>query len=122
MTKKGSAYHASRYGLLSLRPAGCCKVCGWSPSQKATEFEVEHHITRKNTRTLLERNILIAYRYKYTWYAGVCTCDWYKPKLEYFKEYCKYKRKNHPAKKGKNRFCTGYVEMDKLNTYLYPQW
>ena len=122
MTKKGSAYNASRYALLSLRPPRCCKGCGWSPSQKLTEFEGVHHITRKNTRTLLERNILIAYRYKYTWYAGVCTCDWNKPKLGYFRDYCKYKRKNHPAKKGKNRLCTGYAEMDKLNAYLYPQW
>jgi hypothetical protein len=115
--KTSQAYACTRWSLLCLRPPSSDPIKGICPGEFLTDFERKYHLTRKNIRSLLERKILVLQKSWHRYYVAVkSNCE------DYFKEYCLYLRKNHPAKKGKKRLPTGKDEMDIFNRQLYPQW
>jgi hypothetical protein len=111
------AYACTRYSLLCYRAPSSDPVNFACPCECLTDFEKKYHLTRKNILSLLERKVLILMKSRHRYYAAVRS-----GREEYFKNYCMYERKNHPAKKGKGRMFTCFGEMDAYNRQLYPQW
>ena len=117
---KGStsqAFRLTKGSLLCYRPK-----CGRDEG-KATDWELlskwekRLHLTRSNTIHMIEacrRWLYIKKKSHIYWVAPVEGCE------DLIIEYILYGRKNHPAKKGKNRQYTSIQELDAVNRDLYP--
>lgn len=121
------AYNSSKYSLRSYFPestpldANGYKQFYSTSWESLTDFERKYHITRKNINHCLEaprRWLCLGCSGNGGW--SVCFRSFQCQEL--FKDYCMYRRKNHPAKKGKGRLITSETEMDVFNRILYPQW
>jgi len=113
------AFRCTRYSLLCYRAPSHDPIKGTCPGEFLTDFEKKYHLTRKNILSLLERKILVLMKSWHRYYVAVKSgCE------EYFKDYCLYERKNHPAKKGnrKRRMYSTHAEMNVFNRQLYPEW
>lgn len=111
------AFRLTKWSLLCLRPPSFQPDSDITKTELLIDWERKLGLSRKNTRTLLEKKMLVLKKERHLYYVAVKHgCE------DFFKEYCLYLRKNHPAKKGKNRIWTTYEEMDAINKKLYPQW
>lgn len=109
----------SKYSWLCYRPESSDRSVSCSSYERAELFMEKYHLTRKNIVSLIEpgKRFLYVKWHRHRYYLGI-----HSDCLEHFKHYCLYERKNHPAKKGKNRMLTSYAEMDEYNRVMYPFW
>lgn len=111
------AYNCTPYSRLCKRSPSSDRKTKRYPKDYETEFLKRYHLQRKNLDTLQERKILVVMKWMHRYYIAVQSdCE------EYFKEYCLYLRKNHPAKKGLGKRLISEDEMNVVNRQLYPQW
>jgi hypothetical protein len=115
------AYNCTRYSLLCYRAPSRDRYTKQYPRQFSTEFKKKYYLTDKNIRYLLQarQRKLVNMKWRHRYYTDVCSCSFCQ---EFFRDYCMYGRKNHPAKKGKGRELTSREEMDAYNQQMYPWW
>jgi hypothetical protein len=109
------AYNATRYSLLCYRAPSFNRGRQSQVYETLFKWEKRLHLTRKNTVTLLQRKLLGLSKWRSKYYIFPLEgCE------DIVTDYIRYERKNHPAKKGKNRQLTDMDEMDEINKTLYP--
>lgn len=115
--RKSGAFNATKHSLLSLRPPSSQPGQYTTIYEPLTEWEERLHLTRSNTRHMLEapRRWLVIMLSRGIYYVSPrLDC------LEAIEDYIRYERKNHPAKKNKGREYTSRYELDTYNNLLYP--